>query len=257
MFLNHLKIAFRALGRGKIYTILNITGLALGLACFGFISAWVLNELSYDRFHEKHDRIYRLTGEVKTDSETFDHAVTSPPMAAALQRDFPEVENAVRLDKNDCIVRRGDKQFLEDGVLFTDPSFFEIFSYRLTRGNAATALNDPYSLVLTESMARKYFGDENPLGQQMTLFVYDPGGQGAPYTVTGVLPDPPQNAHFTFNFLGSFNTMYAAMPEAATSEWLWFWNGYYTYLLLKPGTDPAQLQQKLPAFADRYLGEKM
>ena len=257
MFLNHLKIAFRALGRGKIYTILNITGLALGLACFGFISAWVLNELSYDRFHEKHDRIYRLTGEVKTDSETFDHAVTSPPMAAALQRDFPEVENAVRLDKNDCIVRRGDKQFLEDGVLFTDPSFFEIFSYRLTRGNATTALNDPYSLVLTESMARKYFGDENPLGQQMTLFVYDPGGQGAPYTVTGVLPDPPQNAHFTFNFLGSFNTMYAAMPEAATSEWLWFWNGYYTYLLLKPGTDPAQLQQKLPAFADRYLGEKM
>lgn len=257
MFLNHLKIAFRALRRGKIYTALNVTGLALGLACFGFISAWVLNELSYDRFHEKHDRIYRLAGQVKTDSETFDQAVTSPPMAEALRQDFPEVENTVRLDMSDCIVRRGEKQFIEDGVLFTDPSFFEIFSYRLSRGNAATALEDPYSLVLTESMARKYFGDENPLGQPITLFVYDPGGEGAAYTVTGVMPDPPQNAHFTFNFLGSFSTMETAFSGALTSELRWFWNGYYTYLLLTPGADPAQLVQKLPGFADRYLGEKM
>lgn len=257
MFSNYFKIALRTLLRGKAYTALNVLGLTIGLTCFGLIAAWVMNELSYDRFHEKHERIYRIAGNVKTDAETFDQAVTAPPMAEALMRNYPEVENAVRLDMNDCIVRYGEKQFLEDGVLLADQSFFDMFDYRLSAGDPSTALREPYSLVLTKSIARKYFGAENPVGKIMSLYLYDPEGNGAPYKVTGVMPDPPKNAHFTFNMLGSFNTFYAANPDVRTWEWYWFNNGYYTYVLLKEGADPKAFERKLPGYAERYLGEKM
>ncbi len=261
MFKNYLKIALRTLQRGKTYATLNVVGLAIGLTCFGLIAAWCMNELSYDRFHAEHQRIFRIAGKVTTGAETFDQAVTSPPMAAALLQDYPEIENAVRLDMNDCIVRYGDKQFLEDGVLFTDQSFFAIFDHALIKGDMATALRDPNSIVLTESLARKYFpnsgssiGYENPVGKIMTLYLYDPDGNGAPYKVTGVTPDPPQNAHFTFNMLGSFNTYEAIEPEVRT---YWFENSYYTYVLLQESADPAVLERKLPDFAERHMGDKM
>ncbi|MCG8607610.1 ABC transporter permease, partial [bacterium] len=243
MFKKNLKIAVRTLLREKSYASLNVLGLTIGLTCVSFIAAWCHYELSYDRFHSKQERIFRIAGKVTTDSETFNQAVTSPPMAAALKRDYPEIENAVRLDMNDCIVRYGKQQFLEDGVLFTDPSFFEIFDYRLSHGDVQTALSDPNSIVLTESIARKYFGNENPIGKFMTMYVYDPGSNGAPYKITGVMPDPPINAHFTFTILGSFATYEAIVPQVQD---FWFENGYYTYVLLQPGADPAALERKLP-----------
>ncbi len=254
MFKNHFKIALRALMRAKSYTALNVFGLAVGLTCVSLIAAWSFDELSFDRFHQKHERIYRVVGQVKTDSETFDQAVTSPPMAQALVQDFPEIENAVRLDMNDCIVRNGDVQFEEDGVLMADQSFFEIFDYPLVQGEIATALSAPYSVVLTESIAKKYFGDENPVGQNITLFQYDPEGRGAPYQITGIVADPPENAHFSFTMLGSFKTIETASPRMAQS---WFDNGFFTYLLLKDGANASALEQKLPQFAERYMGEKM
>ncbi|NUO82443.1 ABC transporter permease, partial [candidate division KSB1 bacterium] len=257
MFANYLKIALRTLLRGKTYTALNVFGLAIGLTCFGLIAAWVMHELSYDRFHKKHERIYRIAGNVKTDAETFDQAVTAPPMAEALKQDYPEVENAVRLYMNDCIVRYGEKQFLEERVLLADQSLFDMFDYRLSAGDLRTALREPYSLVLTQSLAEKYFGAENPLGKTMTLYLLDPSGNGAPYKITGVMPNPPRNAHFTFNMLGSFNTFETANPQARTSEWRYFWNGFYTYVLLKEGVDPKAFERKLPDYAERYLGEKM
>ena len=175
-------------------------------------------------------------------------------MAKALVRDYPEIDDAVRLDMRDCIVRYDNKQFNEDGVLFTDQSFFKIFDYSLNQGDITTALREPNSIVLTESIAQKYFGAENPLGKTMTLYQYDPGGNGAPYKVTGVTPDPPQNAHFTFTILGSFNTYEAIVPEVRE---FWFENSYYTYLLLKEGVDPKVLEAKLPDFAERYMGDRM
>ncbi len=254
MFKNHFKIVFRTLLRSKGYTALNVFGLAIGLTCVSLVAAWSLNELSFDRFNAKHERIYRIVGKVKTDSETFEQAVTSPPMAEALIKDYSEIENAVRLDMNDCIVRYKSKQFEEDGVLFTDPSFFEIFDYTLTNGDMATALRDPYSIVLTESIAQKYFGDQSPIGKTVTLFLYDPDGAGAPYKVTGITPDPPKNAHFTFTMLGSFAT-FESINSA--DPYYWFWNGFYTYLLLAENTDPAAFESKLPDFAERYMGDKM
>jgi putative ABC transport system permease protein len=257
MIRNYFKIAARVLMREKSYAVLNVFGLAIGLACFGLIAAWCMHELSYDRLHSKHERIFRIAGKVTTDSEIFDQAVTAPPMAAALLQDYPEVENAVRLVINDGIVRYGEKQFLEDGILFADQSFFEIFDYRLISGDISTALREPYSLVLTESIADKYFGAEDPLGQTITMFLYDTGGSGAAYKITGITPDPPTNAHFTFTMLGSFNTFESFNPEAVTSEWRYFWNGFYTYVLLREGADPKAFEQKLPDYAERYLGEKM
>lgn len=251
-----LKRFTRNIIRRPGFTVLNVLGLAVGLACFGLIMIWVQNERSYDRTHDKAGRLFRMTGRVDTDTETFHQAVTCPPMASALQEDFPEVEAVVRLDQNDAIVRRGDRQFKEDGLLFTDPSFFEVFDFELLRGDAGTALRDPYSVVLTESTAKKYFGDTNPLGEALTIFLYDPAGRGAPYTVTGVVADPPANIHFDFNFLGSFST-----AEAAVS-WLrepvaWLANFMYTYVLLKEGIDAKALESKLPLFADRHLGDEM
>jgi len=252
-----LAMIFRTMLRGKTYTALNVLGLAIGLACFGLISAWVMNELSYDRFHENHERIVRLAGSVKTDSETFDQAVTAPPMAAALMQDYPEVEAAVRLTDRGAIVQYGEKQFDEDNLLFADQSLFDIFSYNLTLGDKTTALKDPYSIVVTQSMADKYFGSENPIGKTLKIFLFDPDGQGAPYKITGVMADPPKNSHIVFNALGSFNTYETAVPLSRTSEWRWFWNGFYTYLLLDKQADRQTLEARLPEFAERYLGDKM
>ena len=257
MSYNYLKTAFRNLKRQPLYTLITVSGLGIGIACFGLIAAWVLNELSYDKFNENHDRIVRLVGKVTTDAESFDQAVTSPPMAAALVKDYPEVEAATRLSDRQAIVRHGDQQFDEDNIMFADPGFFDIFSYHLSMGDERTALAAPYNIILTQSMAKKYFGTENPVGRSLTIFQFDTTGQGASYTITGVMPDPPQNAHIVFNFLASFSTYETAVPMSRVSEGRWFWNGFYTYLLLRKPSDRTSLEAKLPGFAERYLGERM
>src|SRR5258705_4109538 len=161
MIRNFFLIAFRNLKKNRGYTLLNILGLSAGLTCFAFIAMWVKDELSYDRFNKNADRIVRVAGKVTTEAESFDHAVTSVPMAKALKEDFPEVENTVRIDKNDAIVVRNEaKQFFEDKILLTDPSFFDVFSYKLSQGDEKTALSEPFTIILTASMAKKYFDNE-------------------------------------------------------------------------------------------------
>ena len=192
-----------------------------------------------------------------TEAESFDHTVTAVPMAKALREDFPEVQNTVRIDKNDGIViRHGAKQFFEDKILLTDPSFFDVFSYKLSEGDQKTALDEPYNIILTTSMAKKYFGNENPLGKTLMILLYDSTRHGALYKITGVIPDPPKNAHFSFNFLASFKTLEHAEPESITEEG-WGSNGYYTYILLKDKNDINKLESKLPAFTERHIGKKM
>ncbi len=178
-------------------------------------------------------------------------------MAKALQEDFPEVINTVRIDKNDAIIVRYEgKQYYEDKILLTDPSFFDVFSYKLSEGDEKTALNEPYNIILTQSMAKKYFGKESPLGKSLMILLYDSTRHGALYKITGVIPDPTKNAHFTFNFLASFKTLEHAEPESRTVEG-WGNNGYYTYILLKDKNDIHKLESKLPAFTERHMGTKM
>src|SRR6266496_2245037 len=254
MFKNFSLLTFRNLTKHKAYTLLNIAGLAAGLACFAFIASWIKDELSYDTFNSKANRIVRVVSKSTTPSETFDQAVTAAPLAHALKTDFPEVENSVRFEQKGAILKFGNNQSDEDGILLTDPSFFDVFDYHLLQGNIKTALNDPYNIVLTESMAKKYFGKEDPIGKALLIYLFDSTGRGALYKVTGVMPDAPKNAHFTFNFLASFKTFETYAPEAAAE---WDKNDYYTYLLLRYKSDIKKIEAQLPAFAKRHTEKYM
>jgi putative ABC transport system permease protein len=255
MIRKYLLQAWRRSYKDRSYTLLNMLGLAAGLASFAFISLWVTDELSFDKFNTNYDRIVRVTGTAKTESGISASAVTSAPMAKALQDDYPEVENTVRMDMRDEIVVHDNKQTRQSGILLTDPSFFKVFSYGLSRGDEATALNEPYTIVLTESTAKKYFGTSDPMGQRMLLLMNDSTNRGAEYRVTGIMPDPPANAHFTFNMIASFKTIEVAHPDVLTVDG-WGDASYYTYLLLKGGTDPQQFSSRISKFFGRYVGDR-
>jgi len=249
-----VKTTMRNLARHKGFTLLNIAGLSAALTCFIFIASWIKDELSYDAFNSKADRIVRVVSKSTTPSETFDQAVTGAPLANAIKTDFPEVENAVRLRERNAIVKLGNIQADEDGILLTDPSFFDVFDYHLSEGNVKTALKDPYNIILTASMAKKYFGNEDPVGKALLIYMYDSTGRGALYKVTGIMPDAPTNAHFTFNFLVSFKTFETYSPEAASE---WDKNDYYTYLLLRHTSGIKKVEIKLPAFAKKHTEKYM
>ena len=254
MFKKFSLLSFRNLAKHKSFTLLNITGLAAGLTCFIFIASWIQDELSYDTFNSKADRIVRVVSKSTTPSETFSQAVTGVPLANALKTDFPEVENTVRFEQKGAIVKYGNNQSDESGIILTDPSFFNVFDYHLLQGNVNTALSDPYNIILTQSMARKYFGNNDPMGKALLIYLYDSTGRGALYKVTGVIPDAPKNAHFTFNFLVSFKTFETYAPEAAAE---WDKNDFYTYLLLRNKSSIKKIEARLPAFAERHTEKYM
>lgn len=255
MILNYLKQTWRSLVKNKTYSILNIVGLSAGLICFAFIAVWVTDELSYDRFNKNYNRIVRLTGIAKTESGISESAVSSAPMAKALKDDYAEVESTVRFDMRGEIVRLKDKQLLEDAILVTEPSFFDVFSFQLTRGDVMTALSEPYSIILTKTAAKKYFGDSDPMGQVLTINMYDSAGIGAQYKVTGIMPDAPKNSHFTFNMLASFKTVEIANPDVLSVDG-WGDASFYTYLLLKKGVDHKKFSEKISQFYRKYIGER-
>jgi len=255
MLWNYVKIAYRNLLKNRVYSLINIGGLSVGLTCFAFIALWVQDELNYDTFNQHYDRIFRLTTSKKTENELAQSARTSAPMAQALKANYAEVEATVRLLRRaEIIVQQRGTQTLESRIMFTDPSFFTVFSYGLVRGNALTALTNPYSLVLTESTARKYFGETDPIGKNLLVFVFDSTGRGANYTVTGVTPDPPKNSHFTFSMLGSFKTVEANKPKIQTAEG-WRDMEYYTYLLLKKDVDYQAFAAKTKQFYEKQTGD--
>lgn len=249
MLKNFIKISLRNFKNNTFFTLINVAGLTVGILCFMFIAVWVNSELSYDKHNENADRIFRIYGKVTTASEEFSQGVTSAPFAEYLKKDFPEVENTVRLAPIGGLIKYGDKIFQEDGVLFVDSSFFEIYTVDVIAGDINNLLSDPNSIVLTERMAEKYFGDENPVGKTIK---YE---NAFDLKVTGILNNPPQTSHFTFDCLVSFEKIYEIFsPEVRNS---WFDNAFFTYLLLKNPDDYLKIEEKLPAFAEKYLGEKM
>ena len=193
MIANIIKVAFRNLFKHFGYSFINILGLAIGLASSIFIFLYVVNELTYDRFHEKSDRIYRAWILGNMPGTEMRHSVTSPPMAEAMLNDYPEVEAAVRIRlSGGWLVRSGDRKFLETAqeFKFADSTFFDVFSFKLLKGNPETCLRDPRSIVLTEEYAEKYFGKEEPMGQSVRM-----EQDTNYYTVTGVIQDVPINSH--------------------------------------------------------------
>jgi putative ABC transport system permease protein len=247
MIRSYILVAIRNLRKHKSYAAINITGLAIGLATSIFIMLYVVNELNYDRFHEKSDSIYKawISGMMPT-GELRD-AVTAGPMAGALLADYPEVEQVVRIRQyGGYLVRNGDRVFNETNqeFMFTDSTFFDVFSFRLLKGDPRTCLKEPRSIVLTEDYARKYFGDEDPIGK--TLKIEQDTNVSV---VTGVMQNFPENSHFHCNMLGTINTL----PETEDNL-SWVNQNFHTYLVLAEGTDVEAFEAGLYDMVIKYVG---
>lgn len=244
MLKNYLTTALRNLYKNRGFTALNILGLTIGLASFLLIALYVYHELSFDRFNEKADRIYRITENLRTENELLLQSTSSPPMGPRLKDEFPEVEDYVRFLQTDMLVKKGDLTFYEENCYLADSTVFDVFTFPMVKGDPETALVEPYSVVLTEPMAIKYFGDENPLDQTLQV------GEDV-LKVTGIIKDIPENAHFRFDMLISFSSW--SVNNKENEQNAWFWNSFHTYLLLKKPDQINSLRAKMPEFIEKNI----
>jgi len=251
MLKNYFKIAFRNLWRHKIFSLINIMGLAVGMTACILIYLYVNFELSYDSFHRKADRIYRIVSDLKTPDEVIRQNVPASAVAPNLKNEFPEVSAFVRMTSwDDIAVKKGDIKFIEKSITWADSSFFEIFDFRLLKGDPRTALKEPHTVVISERTAKKYFGKTDPIGQ--TLQFAD-GSLIA--RVTGVMKDIPENSQIRAELLLSMSTISTEMYTDLDKDWANY--GGAAYLLVKPGTDAKALERKFPAFLERRNGPAM
>ena len=249
MLKNHIKIALRNLWRHRVFSFINITGLSVGItACF-FIFMYVRFELSYDKFHTKIDRIYRVVTDIKTPSETINTDVTSWAFAPNLKTDFPEIEAFTRTSGGSFLVRKGNVKFQEERTLFADSTFFKVFDFKLLKGNPATALSAQANIVFTKTAAKKYFGDADPVGQTVLIT-----GDAIPALVTGVMQDMPENSQIKADMIISMVTLTKKFNSGLDEQWGNY--GATSYLLLKPGVNAKALQGKFPAFIEKRNGEE-
>ena len=245
MFNNYVKTALRNIKKYKGYSIINIAGLALGMASCILIFSYVLYELSFDRYHENADRIYRLGLRGRMGEKEVSIAMSNAPTAPTLIEEYPEVENAVRFyTVPKTLVEYGDKHFYDEGILYADETVFDVFSWPMLKGNPNTALTTAYSVVITAEIAEKYFGDEDPMNKTIRF------NDQEDYTVRGVIDNIPLNSHFRFNMLCSFETMYAQNKEHMEG-WVPF--NYTTYILLREGQDYKALEDKFPVFIEKHM----
>ena len=248
MLKNYVLTGLRNLVKHRFYTIINVTGLGLGFAACLLLVTWIIHELSYDRFHLNSDRIYRSSLEYSFGGQTAKTSVSPTALLPLLQKNFPEVENGVRVYNpsawNPYIVRNEEKVFQEGKFFYADSSFFEVFSYPLVDGNQSTALKDPNSVILTRSMAKKYFGDENPLGKSLQV-------KNQQYLVTGLLEDCPTNSLLQFDFLGSFSSLEASKKQ------IWWSANYETFVVLTATTNIKDLTEKTEALVKKELASEL
>jgi len=260
MFKNHLKIALRDLKKRKAYALLNILGLAIGLSCFLLIFEYVAHERSYDRFNALAGRIVRVRLDRYRSGELlWKSATVYPAIAPTMKKDFPEVEDFCRLIDAELLFSNDERnvKFSETKGYFADPASLRMLGVNLLAGNPAAALRDPDQIVISEAMAKKYFGAEEPMGKRLT--VRNPRGTWS-YEVIGVFRDYPRNSHLIIDYLVSYATLgkiiRAAGDTTNATETSWGWYDFYSYVLLKPGADWKALEAKLPAFCDRYINSQ-
>jgi len=246
MFRNYLKVALRNfLGRPG-FSLINVLGLAVGVACCLLILLFVRDEMSFDRHNERLDRMYRAGLSAFVNNNAIEGAVTSAPMAKGLVDEIPEVEAAVRVRNFGFpVFRYGDKVFSEERVFWVDNSFFGIFTVPFVAGDPRTALEKPLTIVLTRTTARKYFGQESALGK-----VLNADGR-RDYVVTGVVEDSPRNSHFHYDFLASVETY----PDSRSPVWIN--NNYHTYFLLRKGAKAETVAAKLPGLVRKHVGPQV
>jgi len=239
MLKNYLKVALRNLLRHKGYTFINIMGLAVGIAACVLIFLYIQNELSYDRFHENADRTYRLTADWSNRGDSRIHQLGTPFVLAQTIRDnYPEVEHITQVcgPLGDMIVKHNQIAFKEPDAFGAEPSFFDVFAFPLIKGNPETSLKDPNTIVLSETLAAKFFGEEDPLNK--TIEIQDQG-EWLLFKVTGVVQDVPQDSHFRFGMLLSMKTIF---PEPSLN---WTSNNYTTYVTLREGVTQSLMEEKL------------
>jgi len=245
---NYLKITWRNLKRNKIYSFINVFGLAVGMACCIVIILFVQDELSYDRFHENADRIFRLTITRTTSGQEFHHTITYGDMGPGLVNEFPEVVDCVRLGMpRDFIVESDSKRFQTDPV-GSDPSILNIFTFPLIKGDKNTALKSPNNAVISEQLAEKLFGDEDPIGKIIRLYGVDEKND---FQVSGIMKNIPHNSHLRFDFLVPHRHKEAQTGAIGSRSWK-----CVTYLLLREKTNPRELEKKFPDFLVKHYGKQ-
>ncbi|HEV2480545.1 MAG TPA: ABC transporter permease [Puia sp.] len=243
MLRNYFKTAFRNLWKSKGFSAINIIGLAIGLSTCLLILIFVMDELGYDRYNAKADRIYRLDGDIKFGGNHFILAVAPAPAGPAIRRDYPEVESEVRFRmQGGRLVRKGNQNIQEDAVIYADSTLFDVFTLPMIAGDPHTALVDAHSVVITERMAKKYFDAVDVVGR--TLMINDT----IPYKVTGVIKDIPVQSHFHYDFFLSMSEL----DEAKRNE-EWLSNNFNTYIVLRKGTDPKKFEAKLGQLIYKYI----
>lgn len=243
MLKNLFKIALRNIFKDKVYSAINILGLTIGITCSMFLFMYIMDELSYDRYHTNADNVYRIVSNIKEPDNAFTWAVAQVPMAQELRNNYPEVKNAVRFyGSGRTLYKNGEKQFNEEEFFLTDSTVFDMFTYEFLAGDMSTALDNPFSIVLTESIAKKYFASASEaLGQSLQ------NKENEEFKVTGVIKDVPYNSHFRFDALISRNTR----PGSDGGSWGNF--GVFTYIQLPEGYDLAKMYASL----DRIVKERV
>ncbi len=247
MIRNYLLIALKNFRKQKLFSLINVLGLTIGITCCLMLFLFILNEFSYDNFHKNGKNIYRIMRVGEMNGERREIPYVSAAYAPALLNDFPDaIQSAVRVMHDNDLISYQDISFNEKNVFLTDANFFTVFSFKLIKGDPATVIKDPNSIVLTESSAKKYFGADDPIGKILQF------NKNQELKVTGVCKDVPVNSHLQFDMVIPLEILRPMQPD-------WFTNfpnnTLFTYIQLKPGADPDQLEKRFPAFMDKYMGK--
>ncbi|MBN2202554.1 ABC transporter permease [bacterium] len=247
MYKNYLKTAVRNIIKHRSYSMINIIGLAIGMTCFMLIALYIQWELSFDKYHPHGKDIYRIVLNPGTFVYQNKDGFNSTPatLMPVLKQECPEIEYGTRIEKNSCLIHFNGNSCNEDRFYYADPDFMKMFDFPLIAGNIETALQNPFSVLLTESMARKYFGKFNPIGRTIRV------DQKDSYMITGVIQDTPENSHFIYDFVASFATLYSKRKNMET----WNNNSFPAYVQLNRNSSPADVDGKLDEIVKKYKGE--
>ena len=246
MMQNYLQVIWRYLAKNSFFAAINITGLSIAIASALYLLAYVIHESSYDTFHENASRIYRVNYTFGEEEKTNSSKVC-PPLAYTLEQEYPEVEYAVRVSpyvENNIFIN--DKDFYEEKIIYADSTFFKVFSFNFLKGNKETALSLPFSVVLTKSLAVKFFGSKDPINQTIII-----GNEKIPYKITGVMQDLPANSHIKCNMIISFNSH----PDYKLNWWLS--TAFHTYVMLKDGTNPELFEKHFEDILMKYIAPQV
>jgi len=252
MFKNYIKIAARNLVKKKIFSFINIFGLAIAIAFCILIFLFVRDEMTHDSFHQNADRLYRVNVLTKEDDGSMEaHAMTPPPLGPAFKQEFPEILHMARFKKRgDVVLYQG--QSSRESIALADPDFFKMFSFRLIKGDPFTVLEDRSSVVMREEVAKRYFGNEDPIGKVLSIKM---GWRFYDFVVAGIAEDIPQNSSVTFDFIVSFDRVRDYTPENLLNQWLGLTT--LTFIELQQDARETELENKFPPFVQKHLGESI